>query len=178
MARCISQGIPFLGWTTYPSRVLYVEADTPGVLVKPRLRSLPEPLGPWWIECIQDWALDLANPGQKGFMALRGLQDACKPEVVFWNTLRSLTRWDLSRGETVSNVYQTLRMCFPGAAHVIVHHNRKASTDPNATQLPEEDHSGSGAWRDTAQIVLHLRSRGTTTQTWLSLEHTRPKEAR
>jgi hypothetical protein len=169
LARCISQGIPFLGWHTNVARVLYVEADTPAILVKPRLRLLPKPRGAWWIECIQDWGLDLANPGQRGVVGLRGLYDACKPELVIWNTLRSLTKADLSRGETVQAVYGLLRQCFPGSAHFIVHHNRKESTRPDTVDVPDEDHSGSSGWRDTAQIVLHMRYR----HAHLVLEHTK-----
>jgi hypothetical protein len=35
--------------------------------------------------------------------------------------------------------------------------------------VPEEDHSGSSGWRDTAQIVLHMRYR----HSHLVLEHTK-----
>ena len=172
MARCMSLGIPFLGWNTTQCRVLYVEADTPSVVVRPRLRLLPEPQGDWWIDCVHELGLDIAEPNQSTVAWLKRAREI-KPEAVFWNTLRSLTRKDLSKGETVSAFYTTLRVAFPNAAHIITHHNRKESTREDAVEIPEEDHSGSSGWRDIAQIALHLRKRVVGEKSYLSLEHTK-----
>lgn len=168
----MSLGIPFLGWNTTQCRVLYVEADTPAVVVRPRLRLLPEPQGDFWIDCVNELGLDIAAPTQRTVAWLKRVQE-CQPEVVFWNTLRSLTRQDLSKGETVSGFYTTIRVAFPGAAHVITHHNRKESTREDAVEIPEEDHSGSSGWRDIAQVALHLRKRVVGNKSYLSLEHTK-----
>src|SRR3990167_732338 len=157
LARCVSQGLPFLGMPTNKSHVLYIEADTPKIVLKPRLRLLPEPIGDWRMEFVVGRSIDLPDP-KHPIHAVFGqwrLQWG-EPDLVAWNVLRHLYRGSAIAGEVASGVYTAMRGLFPQAGHVVVGHDRKSSNDPDATQHSDEDFSGSSAWWDLATVGLHL----------------------
>lgn len=157
LCRCASQGIPFLGMPTHKSRVLYIEADTPKVVLKPRLRLLPEPVGDWRMEFVVGRTIDLPDekhPIRPVFEQWR-LQWG-EPDLVVWNVLRHFYRGSAIASEVASGVYSSMRTLFPQAGHVVVGHDRKSSTDPDASSQSDEDFSGSSAWWDLATVGLHL----------------------
>lgn len=169
IARCVSQGIPCLGFPTTKARVLYLEADTPKVVLKPRLRLLPDPPGDWRIEFLVGQSLDLCDPKNAIHDLLkRGRVLWGEPDLVIWNVLRHFYRGSGNAGELVPSVYSAMRSLFPQAGHVVVGHDRKSSTDPDAAQHSDEDFSGSSAWWDLATIGLHLVKRQT-----LEIHHTK-----
>jgi RecA-family ATPase len=169
LARCVSQGLPFLGWPTTKSRVLYLEADTPKVVLKPRLQLLPQPIGDWRIEFLVGQNLDLCSPTNKIHAFLKhGRALWGEPDLVIWNVLRQFYRGSSTTGEVVPIVYSAMRTLFPQAGHVVVGHDRKRSINPDAVSHEDEDFSGSSAWWDLATVGLHLIKRQT-----LQLVHTK-----
>ena len=157
LARCVSQGLPFLGWPTSKGRVLYLEADTPKIAVKPRLHLLPEPRGDWRMEFLVGLSLDLMEPKNRIHDLLaKGRVLWGEPDLVIWNVLRQFYRGSSIAGEIVPVIYATMRGLFPQAGHVVVGHDRKSSLDPTAAPHADEDFSGSSAWWDLATVGLHL----------------------
>ena len=71
--------------------------------------------------------------------------------------------------EVVPLVYNAMKTLFPQAGHVIVAHDRKSPSDPAANPDADEDFSGSSAWRDLAQVSLHLMKSSNA----LQLHHTK-----
>ena len=170
LARCVSLGIPFLGWPTIRGRVLYLEADTPKVVLKPRLRLLPEPVGDWRIEFLVGQGSNLCDPRNALHeIATKGRVLWGEPDLVIWNVLRQFYHGSANAGEMVPVVYGAMRTLYPQAGHVIVAHDRKSSSDPNTIQHEDEDFSGHAAWLDLATIGLHLKRR----PTGLFLDHTK-----
>ena len=170
LARCVSQGLPFLGWPTTKGRVLYLEADTPKLVVKPRLRLLPDPKGDWRIEFLVGQSLDLGEPKNRVHDLLaKGRVVWGEPDLVIWNVLRQFYRGSSVAGELVPAVYSAMRTIFPQAGHVVVGHDRKSSTDPETRKHEDEDFSGSSAWWDLATVGLHLIKRAA----YLELHHTK-----
>lgn len=170
LARCVSLGIPFLGWPTTKGRVLYLEADTPKIVLKPRLRLLATPPGDWRIEFLVGQSLDLANPKNAIHDLLkRGRVLWGEPDLVVWNVLRHFYQGSSVSGEPVSAVYGAMRTLFPQAGHVVVGHDRKSPTNPDAARHEDEDFSGSSVWWDLATVGLHLIKRADK----LELHHTK-----
>ena len=158
LARCVDQGLPFLGWPTTQAKVLYLEADTTEPLLQQRLDFLPPPIGNWRLAFLGGYSLDLANPSNMIHGKLRVMQDDYKPELVIWNTLRQFYQAPNIDSDTVPKVYNAMYRAFPEAGHVVVAHDRKQGR--NEDELDEnEAFSGSAAWRDLATIALHVTTR-------------------
>src|SRR5689334_20668501 len=156
LARCVSQGIPFLGWPTAPSRVLYLEADTAEIVVRPRLRKMTQPIGDWNIAFFSGKTIDLKDPKNFVHRLFAEWQRTLNPELVIWNTLRQFYKGNAIDSDTVTQVYNAMLQSFPSAAHWVSAHDRKSSTDNDSHEVEDESFSGSAAWRDLAQIGLHL----------------------
>ena len=82
-------------------------------------------------------------------------QAVIQPDLVIWNTLRQFYRGDMNDSDTVVRVYAAMRQFFPGACHLVVAHDRKASADGEHDH--DEAFAGSNAWRQLANVALHLR---------------------
>ena len=174
LARCASQGLPFLGWPTVPSRVLYLEADTAEIIVRPRLRLMTQPIGNWNIAFFSGKTLDLKDP--KNFMhsLFQAWRKEYEPDLVIWNTLRQFYKGAAIDSDTVTQVYNAMLQSFPKAGHWVSAHDRKTSTDSESHEVDDEAFSWSAAWRDLAQVALHLvkvESKGGTLT--LRLDHTK-----
>jgi RecA-family ATPase len=173
LARCADQGLDFLGHPTARSRVLYLEADSAEPLLRPRLRLLTEPRGSWAWAFLSGTSMDLCNEGHSLHRLLAQYYHEYQPDLVIWNTLRQFYKGSNIDSDIVTRVYNAMYRAFPGAGHVMVAHDRKGSTDANATAHEDEDFAGSNAWRDLATVALHLVPRGTQAGPYLSLEHTK-----
>lgn len=169
IARTVDLGIPCFGWPTVRSRVLYLEADSAELILRPRLRHLPQPVGEWRLEFLSGQSLNLCDPTHIMFRLFEAWQREFNPELVIWNTLRQFYKGSAIDSDTVTQVYNAMYRAFPNAGHVVSAHDRKTSTDPDAPNTDDEAFSGSAAWRDLATVGLHLIRRGSA----LSLEHTK-----
>lgn len=174
LARAASQGLPFLGWPTVPSRVLYLEADGAEILLRPRLRLMPQPVGAWRIAFMAGESLNLCDPEHKMFKKFDSWRKEWEPDLVIWNTLRQFYKGNSIDSDTVTRVYNGMLRAFPFAGHWVSAHDRKVSKDPTAIAAEDEDFAGSAAWRDLATVGLHLVKGGDKrTGTTLTLKHTK-----
>lgn len=156
LARCGSQGLPFLGWPTVTSRVLYLEADTAELIVRPRLRLMSEPIGDWKIAFFSGKTIDLRDPKNFIHSLFREWRKTYEPDLVVWNTLRQFYKGNAIDSDTVTQVYNAMLQSFPKAGHWVSAHDRKTNTDSESREVDDEAFSGSAAWRDLAQVALHL----------------------
>lgn len=173
IARAASQGLSCFGWPTVPSRVLYLDADTAELILRPRLRLLTQPIGDWRIAFLSGRTINICNRNDGFYDLAREWRKTWEPDLVIWNTLRQFYRGSAIDSDTVTQVYNGMYSAFPHAGHLVVAHDRKTSTDPDAPETDDEAFSGSAAWRDLATIGLHLVRRGDKKGTYLSLEHTK-----
>lgn len=174
LARCVSQGIPFLGWPTVQSRVLYLEADTAELVIRPRLRHMTQPVGHWQIAFFSGRTTNLLDPRNFTHSLFRQWRTTWEPELVIWNTLRQFYKGNSIDSDTVTQVYNAMLTSFPKAGHWISAHDRKTNTDADSRIIEDEAFSGSGAWRDLAQVGLHLVKTGSEKGViHLRLDHTK-----
>lgn len=146
LARCVGAGVPWLGHRVVQARVLYIEFDTPKILMKQRLAGTPAAPDVWWA-----FLPAYSSPG-----VLAGGQ-MVSPELVIVNTLRKCYFGSDIDSQTPSRVYSLYQTCFPNAALVFVHHDRKDYRGAGAPGREDEDFAGSQAWINDAQVALHVR---------------------
>jgi len=158
----IASGKDWCGLPTQRGRVLYIEVDTPRVVVKPRLRFLeaeyPRDI-PFRIEFLEG-GIDILNPRAS---LLRDMKTwaAEEPDLVIVNTLRKVFAASANDSEVPSRVYGAFQHIFPTSALLFVHHDRKRPREGEGDRETEgEDLSGSLAWKNDAQVSLHLRKWG------------------
>lgn len=156
LASSVTTGTDFFGFA--PARtgnVLYLEFDTPGALLHPRLKSLRQPPDGHRMY-LEVWprGLNVVSPNPMDVNRLHQLQKLVDPVLVIVNTLRKAHALDDKNSETPSQVYNAFRRFFPSATLFFVHHDKKESSDPYAN--PDQAFSGSAAWANDAQIALHI----------------------
>ncbi len=167
LAAAIGEGKDFFGLQTRKARVLYIEVDTPMLLVKDRTDKLPPAKNVWFVFMPQFNAV-LPSPAELEFFG--GIREHIAPEFVVINTLRKVHQLDDVKSTTPSMVYGAFQKLFPGAALMFVHHDKKDNPDPKARYKGDEAFSGSQHWADDAQICLHLVKHGKGV---LRLDHTK-----
>lgn len=155
LARCLGSGTPFFGHLTERGRVLYLEVDTPKMLIRERLRDagLMTAENVWW-EFAEPF--NVLKPGpvitrlKEAFMAVR-------PDLVIVNTLRKVYAGDDVSSDMPKEVYGAFARLFPGATVWYTHHERKTRGGLEAAEIDErEDFAGSAAWLNDAQVGLQL----------------------
>ena len=154
MAQSVAKGVSYFGLPAYPGRVLYIEADTPEVVLAPRLKAAPDAPENVWFYLTP--GLSVPNISHDQLSELRDIGREIKPDVVFLNTLRKLHDMDDRESRTPKVVYGFFQHLFPKAALVFVHHIRKTPTDPRIQENDKEAFSGSKHWLDDAQVGLYL----------------------
>ena len=157
-AHAIATGELWLGLPTCKGRVLIIETDQPAPTVAKRLNYTGKRLteGVWFWEG-PPLNVPAVDPGVMAELA--HMREVVKPDVVFFNTLRNTTLLPLEDGTTCRLVYGWARETFPGASLVFIHHPKKEPPS-NVYLNMDEMFSGSNAWRNDAQIALHLRRTG------------------
>lgn len=153
IARCVASGQSFFGLPTIPSRVLYIEVDTPEQTAGQRLKKIYPVKGVWFL-FMEPLSIPLVTPEE-----LSQLEEARKevdPDLVIVNTLRNCHDFDDRESRVPKLVYSFFRKMFRGAAVLFVSHNRKAPLDPRVEEVQKESFSGSKHFIDDAQVGLHL----------------------
>mgnify|MGYP001602315660 CR=1 FL=1 len=174
LARTAAQGLDFIGWPTIASNVLYLEADGAEILLRSRLRCMPQPVGEWRIAFLAGESLNLCDPDHKMFKIFSTWRQQWEPDLVIWNTLRQFYKGNAIDSDTVGRVYSAMLRAFPFAGHWVSAHDRKINTDPSALNAADEEFAGSAAWRDLATVGLHLVKGGNKrVGATLTLEHTK-----
>lgn len=166
LAQAVTSGHPFLSLPTRHARVLYIEVDTPRVLVHPRLKLL-RPIPDDWLMHF-DAPFNVVDPTDRTTARLKAISREFRPGLVILNTLRKSHFLDDKESDSPGRVYGAIQSLFPEAVTWVVHHDKK-SGDLSVPRNTAEDHSGSQAWRNDAQVVLHIVSAG---DHLMRIEHT------
>lgn len=155
MAKAIGEGTHFFGLPVKQGRCLYVEADTPEVVISPRIQAVKGevPENVWFAFT---GALGVPLLDDKKRIDLLRARDECRPDVVFLNTLRKMHDLKDTDSTAPKAVYSYFQELFPGCALVFVHHIRKTPINPNIQENEREAFSGNKHWLDDAQVGLHL----------------------
>lgn len=172
MAKSVGDGIHFFGLPVTHGRVLYIEVDTPEVVVQPRIKKIPAARDVTFF--IYHGNLNIPNMDGQLYEQLVALEAEIKPDLVFVNTLVKAHDLDDKEPKTPSKVYGYFQALFPRAALVFVHHVRKSPVQPGGHEVARESFSGSKHWLDDAQVGLFLqpyRARGEGVQPNLRLYH-------
>ena len=158
LMQSVSEGESFFGYDVQtPGWVIYIELDTSRNLLKPRLRKLANPVIRH-MEMVFYRSLDSLNLHPDTVAFLKDLNEKRHPVLVVINTLRRVHQADGNKGEIPSQVYKTWEGLFPSSCIAFVHHDKKSSRKPSGVIVEpgDEDFSGSLAWANDAQVVLHL----------------------
>lgn len=153
MAASIGNGSHFFGLPCKKGKVLYLEVDSPEVVLATRVRKREAADNVWFLTMKP---LSVPALREEEFDALKEAQEELCPDVVFLNTLRKLHKLDDKDSTTPVTVYSYFQHLFPQASLVFIHHTRKAPTDPRFVENEKENFSGSMHFLDDAQVGLYL----------------------
>lgn len=153
MAAAIGTGKSFFGLPATPGRVLYIEVDSPEVVLASRIRKTVAAPNVWFLTMKP---LNIPDLREEELDQLKEAQEEVRPDVVFLNTLRKLHKLDDKDSTTPVTVYSFFQHLFPQAALVFIHHTRKAPTDTRMVENDKENFSGSMHFLDDSQVGLYL----------------------
>lgn len=159
LMKAIAEGTPFLSqFPCSQGRVLLVEVDTPDMIMQERLQRWPvEPEARSRISLLIDTNGDISVTGLAAMQtkpdALVAAQ-ATHPDLVIFDALRNIHQLDENESRTTAIVYGACQRLFPGSALLFIHHDRKKDT--TGLRHRDEEASGTGAWRNAANVGLHL----------------------
>jgi hypothetical protein len=154
LAQSVGEGSHFFGLPSKrKGRVLYVECDTPEMVIAPRIKKLMPSSNVWWLF---SRPIGIPHPTKEVIDALRQAQKDIHPDLVFFNTLRKIHDMDDKDSKTPKMVYGFCQEMFPKSALFFIHHERKRPSDPRAVHHDKETFSGSMHWLDDAQVGLQL----------------------
>lgn len=158
LMKAIAEGTPFLG--QFPCRqgkVLLVEVDTPDLIMQERVRRWPLAAdNASRISLLTDTIGDIdvrALAQHQGNAELKAVQEFA-PDLVVFDALRNIHQLDENDSRTTSIVYGACQRLFPRSALLFIHHDRKKDTQ--GIRHRDEEASGTGAWRNAANVGLHL----------------------
>lgn len=155
LAVAVSTGQTFLGeYRCQQGEVVLVETDMTRKLLQSRIKMTPEAKT---INFLHSEPFDIVSLMAKGLLP-EAFQEAqrMQPVLVIVDSLRKTSAQDEVDSASAGRVYGAWQRLFPNACIAIIHHDRKASTNPDAIQRPEEAARGSGAWLDDIDTGLHL----------------------
>ena len=156
LVRCLATGDQFFGHLVTPCRVLYIEVDTPELLVQTRmLEAGLVATDNVWFEFAGPF--NILKPIDPVTARLAAVSREIQPEAVIVNTLRKVYAGEDISSETPKSVYGAFMRMFPGAALVFAHHERKSRSGAEDAFVDQrEDFAGSAAWLNDAQVGLQL----------------------
>lgn len=133
--------------------VLYIEADTPRLVVSQRMGqvlSSPD---------VHIYFPPGSIADADGWRRLQHETEAVTPSLVIINTLRKVHAQKDTDSNIPNLVYTRFRTQWPHACLVFVHHEKKTPANPDHEFTEGEEFSGSLAWANDAQVVLRLQRR-------------------
>lgn len=151
LAHAVASQRHFLGMPCTQGCVLIVEVDSPKATVQRRLTGIKDIPPNWFV--LWGHACNIMSPADPVRQAMQRANEEIKPDLVILNTLRKSHPADDKESAVPSLFYRQLELIFPDSARMVVHHDKKMSVDGG---LAEQAHSGSEAWRNDAQSVIHL----------------------
>ena len=158
LIKALTEGTLFLRqFACSPSRVLLVEIDTPEMIMQERLQR-------WDIsaDARQHVLLLTHTAGAISVPHLIGAPpeaplaaaQAFLPDLVIFDALRNVHQLDENDSRTTALVYSSAQRLFPDSALLFVHHDRKR--DPQGHRVRDEEAAGTAAWRNAANVGLHM----------------------
>lgn len=155
LAVSVATGGLFLGeYPCQPGEVLFVETDMTRKTLQDRIKKTEEAKS---INFLHSEPFDIVMLASKGLLPAAFTEaQASKPALVIVDSLRKTSAQDEIDSASPGRVYGAWQRLFPGAVILIIHHDRKASTLPDAIFRPEEAARGSGAWLDDIDTGLHM----------------------
>lgn len=161
IGKSIAQGLDELwGCKLNKTKVLYIEADTPEMVIVPRMQTLNVD--------VEGLDFFFAYPGfnlldpygprtdpeeRKCYEDLRKLHQANKYGLIVVDCLRVLHQLDDKESTTPPQVYKAFKRLFPGATVLVIHHDKKTQMDDTPGS---ESFSGSAAWVNQATTTLKV----------------------
>lgn len=148
--------------------LLYLELDSPKKVIHDRVKSIGTLLSEEeQSKCHFIFANSSVNvlAATGGFCTpdalmqvnyLRAQHREHKYKVVFIDCLRNICQLDLNKDDSAPRVYDALRKIFPGASIVVIHHDKKENTDPQALRVDRETFSGSQYWVSRATVGVKV----------------------
>lgn len=189
LAYCLATGQPFLGMNcSEPTRVLYIEGDTPMPGIWPRLQKM-NPDTPMLDFAFVYPGFNAVAPkqGERNAEVCHQLYEKHKANnygLVVIDSLRTSHLLNDKDSEVPSMVYGSLSTLFPNACIFLIHHDRKSripdgggsryrrQSDPDE-ELDNESFSGSQAWIDRATTSLKILKGYSKEREWITLRQTK-----
>jgi len=167
LAKSIATGTPFISREvqTKGARVLYIENDTPRLMIHHRLASLPPPYPARdRFLMLMTGAFDLAMVGESRWGAEIIASVKYEPELVVVNTLNKVMGGrDGNNASVPPLIYGKLQELYPKACIWVVHHDVKEGMTPPPGYKGEwqprshdEASRGSLAFRDDAVAAIRI----------------------
>ena len=159
IASAVASGDSCFGFSVaHTGNVLYIELDTPGSLIHPRLAKLISKPTNFHISTF-DHPINILNLRPLDGQRLKTLSVSLAPVLVIVNTLRKCHMLDDKDSESPSQIYSAFQSLFPGSTILFVHHDKK---DPpsDISVNPDQAFSGSQHWINDAQVALHITRTG------------------
>lgn len=162
LAQAVNSGGLFLNkWSTRQGPVVVIQADMTGQIQQDRLMRVIHNVNIsntyWVIE--EDGSTPYLNIQNMTFMqkelvaAIREIN----PLLIIWDTLRKIHSLPENNSETPITVFRHAHEILPSATHLFVHHNRKESRDPEATEDADEAFMGNQQWKGAVDATLSLK---------------------
>ena len=163
LAHSINTGTPFLDrWPTRQGKVVVVQADMTGPIQQDRLLKVCNDVDLtdtyWVVE--EDGSTPYLNIETMTVLE-QELVEAIKeadPVLIVWDTLRKIHHLPENASESAIAVYHSARKIHPSATHLFVHHDRKRSRDPDASQEEDEAFMGNQQWKGAADATASLEA--------------------
>jgi hypothetical protein len=174
MAEAIQTGTSIWGFPVHQANVLFIELDTPWMLVHERWLEAEPRFEPSFVQAYEPCSIDyreFLRPYQderhKAIMdMLWDLHKRYQFGVVFVDALREVAPGDLSMSGTPRRVYDAFKTLFPNCSIVFIHHERKSGSNTFGPGDPLQAAAGSMEFVNVAQVALQFHQRGK--DTWLS----------
>jgi len=151
LAEAVATGTPWLGdKPTTTGEVLYLELDTPRMVVEPRIRQAitSSQVAIFFPET------PISDPA--GWKVMVDQTKHVKPVLVVVNTLRKSHSSTDIESSIPSRLYAKFQTTWPRTCLAFVHHEKKTPTNPDHGAEEGEEFSGSLAWANDAQVVMRL----------------------
>ncbi|MCP4900171.1 MAG: AAA family ATPase [bacterium] len=173
IAKGVAEGQPLWGLDTEPTKILFLECDTPVQAIHSRVKTLD------FTGLTVDFApiypgFDVVNPqrdewNQTKYDTLHARHEAEKYGLVIVDSLRTIHSMSEKEGETAKEVYMACARLFPESTVLLIHHDRKTYREDGhgskfksqeQHEMDAESFMGSQRWIDLATTALKIAKHG------------------
>lgn len=166
MGVSIAQGKEFAGLQTTKGKVLYIEADTPEQVLKPRIQATQfsvDNFDFFWCNTGFNAVIPTASPSDiEIYGELCQVHKKEAYDVVFIDSLRCIHNLDDTKSDVPPRIYQSVARMFPGASLVFIHHDKKTpilkqGSEQDQAEIDIESFSGSQALVNHATVGIKVK---------------------